>query len=419
MLSAGVDIGNPTRSRSFDKNSPAYEKTPARRKSVGVCLKCLGLEPRADDLVQSVLTPGVTDLSPFTSYDQLMDHVEQRINIARAIFNTFGRKEGNSEYSDGYIAKGFMAVLRYGNAGKSGINPKATKDFGYWKIFFETSVTHADLDAIKEAIEQVDNMNQSLSPVTPFSENTGKVQTIQEQQHGAPKKPSVTGCVQDSHTADPRTKNGKGGRASGGRGGRFGNRPATRQDGGDVQPSKEKCSFCGRRWCTPNICNPDGKLVKVLGNDGVLLPNVTCWNCGQFGHMDGQCTLDSAEGAKMLNFYDDWWRRTKPKRSSRVRSTNAAQSLSEAPSSTAPTYASAPAASATPAAAPPPAPPQASPNVPLQVPQVHPGWLAPPPAYALPAPGSGVLPHPAVGAAASKPPDTKTIKLNGELYQKV
>ena len=36
LLSAGVDIENPTRSRSFDKNSPAYEKTHARRKSVGV-----------------------------------------------------------------------------------------------------------------------------------------------------------------------------------------------------------------------------------------------------------------------------------------------------------------------------------------------------------------------------------------------
>lgn len=113
----------------------------------------------------------------------------------------------------------------------------------------------------------------------------------------------------------------------------------------------------------------------------------------------------------MLNFYDNWWVRTKSKRPSRVRSTNAAQSLPETPSSTAPTSASAAAA-----------PLEASPTVPPQVPQgaqIHPGWLAPPPAYALPAPGSGVLPHPAVGAAVAKPPDTKTIKVNGELYQKV
>ena len=108
----------------------------------------------------------------------------------------------------------------------------------------------------------------------------------------------------------------------------------------------------------------------------------------------------------------------KPKRSARFRSTNAAQSLSDTPSSTAPTSASVPAVSATPAAV----PPQVSPDVPPQVPQgaqIHPGWLAPPPAYAVPAPGSGVLPHPAGGAAAAKPPDTKTIKVNGELYQKV
>ena len=72
-----------------------------------------------------------------------------------------------------------------------------------------------------------------------------------------------------------------------------------------------------------------------------------------------------------------------------------------------------PSASASAAAA----PPQASLSAPPQVPQVHPGWLAPPPAYALPAPGASVLP--AVGAAAAQPPETKTIKVHGELYQKV
>ena len=112
----------------------------------------------------------------------------------------------------------------------------------------------------------------------------------------------------------------------------------------------------------------------------------------------------------MLNFYNDWWVRTKPTRSSRARPTNAVQTLPADSSSTAPIVASSHAASATPVAA--------TPQVP-QVSQIHPGWLAPPPAYALPAPGSGVLAHPAVGAAVVKPSDTKTIKVNGELYQKV
>ena len=126
--------------------------------------------------------------------------------------------------------------------------------------------------------------------------------------------------------------------------------------------------------------------------------------------MDGQCPLGAAEAGKMLIFYDDWWVRTKPTRSLRARPTNAAQSLPAAPLSPAPTFASSPAASATPVAAPPQI---------RQCSQIHPGWLAPPPAYALPAAGSGVLPYPAVGAAVVKPPDTKTIKVNGELYQKI
>ena len=132
------------------------------------------MEPRADSLVQSVLTPGVTDLTIFSSYDQLMEQLETRINTSRAIYNAFQRSEGGHECSDSYIARGLMAVLRYGKTGGTGINPKGTNDFGYWKVFFQKNVTHADLDAIKDTIEQVDNMNQSLSSVVSFSENTGK-----------------------------------------------------------------------------------------------------------------------------------------------------------------------------------------------------------------------------------------------------
>ena len=58
-----------------------------------VALKFLGLEPRADSLVQNVLTPGVTDLTFFSSYDQLMEQLETRINTARAIYNVFQRPE--------------------------------------------------------------------------------------------------------------------------------------------------------------------------------------------------------------------------------------------------------------------------------------------------------------------------------------
>ena len=53
-----------------------------------------------------------------------------------------------------------------------------------------------------------------------------------------------------------------------------------------------------------------------------------------------------------------------------------------------------------------------------QAPQIHPAWFAPPP-YALPMPACAASAPVPFGEAVVKPPQTKTIKVNGEFCQKV
>ena len=376
-----------------------------------VIVKCIGLRQKADVLIQGLANPGQTDLQEFYTYDHLLESIKAKVDTAREIYFAFNCLDKDDLYFNDILARVFIEIIRHGTPGAVGINPKGQTDFNSWKDFFQGVVSASDLEKIEETVESLDIMHQALCPVVSFSDNTGKEKTIQEQRKSRIKPPRVAGGVQGENgkggRSGLRSAGGKGGRGKGGSG-----KNTNRQGGGDVQPTSQRCSFCRRPWCLPEICNPNGTLVKVPGIDNVLHPGTYCWRCGGIGHRDGECGLSDEDAERNLAFYASWWDRTEPpKRPPRhhPRKANAAQNTSSTPS--APPVSSAPDDSSTTA-------PSATATSPA--PQIHPGWFsAPPLPQALPIPTLGMTAQVPAGAAVVKPPDTKTIKINGDLYQKV